>query len=326
MTRSRIPPAALAACTLLLLAGAGCGQDAAPDTPTDPTAIEQQIGALDANAETLKVNRAFAAATSIVDTQQSVEASLALFTDDMQHIGVFGRVRGKDQLRAVLNYALSAPGRAVTITANQGWALDRNHLVGIVHFDNSFIDQTGQLVTYHLRALRAMVRQKDGSYLIASEHTSAGAPLPPPPSSGSTSAAPLRNGALPSVGELTAVMLGWQSNFNARNMDALLAGYTPDLRFVYAFEGEEGAGQDALRGDVTGTWTASPDLQVQLQQYDVVPLGEDAAMGLGSWVDSFTAPDGTPVAVQTQSSEIFIRTSMGWKVRYESASFAHPAP
>jgi ketosteroid isomerase-like protein len=326
MTRFfRIPPAALAACTLMLTA-AGCGQDLATQDPNDAAAIEQQIKSVDAQAETLKVNQAFAAATSIPDTQQSVEASLALFTDDMQHIGVFGRVRGKDQLRAVLNVALSAPGRSVTITANQGWAIDRNHLVGIVHFDNSFIGPDGQLVTYHLRALRAMVRQKDGSYLIASEHTSAGAPLPPPPSSGSIAPAPLRTGTAPSVSELTALMLAWQGNFNARNLDALLAGYTPDLKFVYAFEGEEGAGQDALRADVSGTWAASPTLQVQLQQYDVVALGDDAAMGLGQWVDSFTAPDGTQVSIQTQSSEIFIRTSMGWKVQAEAASFAPPAP
>lgn len=325
MLRSRIPSAALAACTLLL-AGAGCGQDPATSDPTDPATVEQQIKSVDAQAETLKVNTAFAAATSIPDTQQSVEATLALFTDDMQHIGVFGRVRGKDQLRAVLNVALSAPGRAVTITANHGWAIDRNHLVAIVHFDNSFIGQDGQLVTYHLRALRAMVRQKDGSYLIASEHTSAGAPLPPPPSSGSISPSPLRAGTAPSASELTALMLAWQANFNSRDITALLAGYTPDLRFVYAFEGEEGAGQDALRADVTGTWAASPGLEVHLQDYDVVALGDDAAMGLGEWVDSFTAPDGTPVSVQTQSSEIFIRTPMGWKVQAESASFAPPAP
>src|SRR4051812_5914349 len=102
MTRFHIPLAALAACTLLLTA-AGCGQGSPTDDPNDATAIEQQVKAVDAQAETLRVNQAFAATTSIPDTQQSVEASLALFTDDMQHIGVFGRVRGKDQLRATLN-------------------------------------------------------------------------------------------------------------------------------------------------------------------------------------------------------------------------------
>jgi len=326
MLRFRIPSAALAACTLMLTA-AGCGQDPATTfDPNDAAAIEQQVKAVDAQAETLKVNQAFAAATSIPDTQQSVETTLALFTDDMQHIGVFGRVRGKDQLRATLNVALAAPGRQVTITAHQGWAIDRNHLVSITHFDNSFLIPDGTRLTFHLRALRAMVRQKDGSYLITSEHTSAGAPLPPPPSAPSAGPAPLRNGAGPSPDALTGLMLGWQANFNARNLDALAAGYTPDLRYVYAFEGEEGAGQDALRADVSGTWAASPDLQVQLQQYDVVALGDDAAMGLGSWVDSFTAPDGTPVAAQTQSSEIFIRTPMGWKVQAEEASFAPPPP
>lgn len=323
MIRFRIP-AALAACTLLLT-GAGCGPDSStPQDSSDPTAIAQEVKGVDAEAETLKVANAFVAANNIQDTQQAVNAVLAVFTDDVQHIGVFGRVRGKEALRAILNQALSAPGRVVTLTANQGWAIDRNRLVSITHFDNSFIAPDGQLLTFHLRALRVMVRQKDGSYLVVSEHTSPGAPLPPPPSAPSAPA-PVRNSVGPSASALTPLMLAWQSNFNARNLGALLAGYTPDLRFVYAFEGEEGAGLDALRADVSGTWAASPDLTVQLQQYDVVPLGDDAAMGLGSWVDSFTGPDGTPVSVQTQSSEIFIRTDMGWKVQAEAASFAPPA-
>jgi ketosteroid isomerase-like protein len=320
MTRRQILPAAVAAC--ILLVGPGCGPDVSgPDSSSDVSTIGQEARSVDAQAETLKVANAFIAANNVPDVQQAVEAVLAVFTEDVQHIGIFGRVRGKDELRAVLQVVLSAPNRQATLISNDGWALDRNHLVSITHFDNSFTGPDGQTLTFHLRAIRAMVRQRDGSYLVVSEHTSPGAPLPPPPSAPSANLTAARS----SLDAFSTLMSTWQDNFNARNLDALMDGYTRDIRFIYAFEGEEGAGRDALRADISNTYAATPDIHVQLAQYEVVPLGDAAAMGLGYWEDRFTAPDGTPVAIQTQSSEIFVRDGQGWKVRFEGTSFVPPA-
>ncbi|HVE82668.1 MAG TPA: nuclear transport factor 2 family protein [Myxococcales bacterium] len=322
MNRRHVLGAALAACTLFTFTLTGCGQDLSGPDPADVSTIDQQVNAVDAQAETTKWANAFMAASSLPDKDQAVAAVLALFTDDMQHIGVFGRVRGKAELNAVLQQALSAPGRQATLLSNDGWALDRNHLVSITHFDNSFIGPDGQRLTFHLRALRALERQRDGTYLVVSEHTSPGVPLPPPPSAPSLS--PERAAVSSSQDVLTALMTSWQSSFNARDVDALLRSYTRDIRFVYAFEGEEGMGKDALRADVNGTLAATPDIQVQLRQYDVVALGDSAAMGLGAWEDSFTGPGGAPVAIQTQTSEIFVRGDDGWRIRFEGASFAPP--
>lgn len=318
MTRRHVLPAALAAC--ILLTGPGCGQGLSGQDPSDVSTIDQQIRSEDAQAETLKVANAFIAANNVPDLEQAVNAVLAVFTQDVQHIGIFGRVRGKDQLRAVLQVVLNAPGRHTTLVSNDGWALDRNHLVSITHFDNSFTGPDGQTLVFHLRAIRAMERQRDGTYLVVSEHTAPGAPLPPPPSALS----PDRNEVDSAQDLFTGLMTSWQNSFNARDLDTLMRGYTRDIRYVYAFEGEEGLGREALRADLGGTFAATPDINVRLAQYEVVPLGDSAAMGLGYWEDSFTGPGGVQVAIQTQSSEIFVRGDDGWKVRFEGTSFPLP--
>ncbi len=325
MTRRHVLPAALAACVLLTGSGCGPGPELPGQEPSDPSTVEQQIRAADAQAEALKVANAFIAASSVPDVQQSIDAILALFTGDVQHIGIFGRVRGKDELRAVLQVVQNVPNRHAELISNDGWALDRNHLVSITHFTSSFTGPDGQTLLFHLRAIRAMERQRDGSYLIVSEHTSIGAPLPPLPSAASAPP-PAPASASAEQALFTGLMTAWQDSFNGRDLEALMSGYTRDIRFVYAFEGEEGLGRDALAADFGATFAATPDIHVQLQQYEVVPLGDSAAMGLGIWRDSFTGPGGAPVVLQTHSSEIFVRGDDGWKVRFEGTSFVPPAP
>ena len=324
MNPRRLSPALAAG---ILLAVSGCGPDLAGQDPSDPSTVQQEARSVDANAEALTVANRFIAAVNTPGTEASAQAILATLTEDVQHIGVFGRVHGKTELLPILMVAQATPGRHATLTGSAGWSLDKNRIISVTHFDNSFTTPDGQTVTLPFRALRALERQRDGSYLIRSEHTSIGAPLPPPPSAPS---APATDRARTEVSaqELTVLMTSWQDSFNARDLDSLLGRYARDIRFIYAFDGEEGMGRDALRADINGTLAATPDVSVQLLQYDVVPLGDSAAMGLGFWQDSFTGPDGQPVAIITQSSEIFVRSDGDdlWKIRWESTSFAPPPP
>lgn len=131
-------------------------------------------------AEAQKIADAFIAAVNIQDPQKSVEAVLALFTEDAQHIGVFGRVHGKEEFRRLLPKAFADPNRAAKLTRQEAESLDPNTILSISHFDNTFTGPDGQATTLPLRCTRVLVRQKN-RWLISAEHTSFGPPPPPPP-------------------------------------------------------------------------------------------------------------------------------------------------
>jgi len=135
----------------------------------------------DAQAEAQKVNDAFIAAVNVKDPQKSVAAVLALFTEDAQHIGVFGRVHGKKELQQILPKAFADPARQGTLRAVEGLQLDPNTILAISHFDNAVSGPDGKPMSLPLRCTRVLSKQKDGRWLISAEHTSFGPPPPPPP-------------------------------------------------------------------------------------------------------------------------------------------------
>jgi uncharacterized protein (TIGR02246 family) len=135
----------------------------------------------DATAEAQKVAEAFIAAVNIKDPQKSVPAVLALFTEDAQHIGVFGRVHGKKEFQQILPRAFADPNRAGKLNAVEGVQLDPSTILSISHFDNVITGPDGKPMTLPLRCTRVLQKQKNGKWLIAAEHTSFGPPPPPPP-------------------------------------------------------------------------------------------------------------------------------------------------
>ena len=137
--------------------------------------------AADAVKDAKAVNDAFAAAASIPDVKDAVSQVAALFTDDMQHIGIFGAVKSKEELVKIISQAFAAPGRKVEILSNEGSVLDKETVLTIAKMKNSFMGPDGTEVVLNLRCVRTMKKQKDGKYLIAAEHTSVGVPPPPPP-------------------------------------------------------------------------------------------------------------------------------------------------
>src|SRR5262245_82414 len=90
----------------------------------------------DAQAEAQKVNEAFIAAVNIKDPAKSVPTVLAHFTEDAQHIGVFGRVHGKKEFQQILPKAFADPNRQGKLNAVEGLQLDANTILSISHFDN----------------------------------------------------------------------------------------------------------------------------------------------------------------------------------------------
>jgi len=137
--------------------------------------------AADAKAEAQKIADAFVAAVNIKDPQKSVPAVLALFTEDMQHIGIFGRVHGKKELAPILNKAFVDPNRHVTLGKQDAFQLDPGTIQSTTHFDNVISGPDGKPMSLPLRCTRTLVKQKNGRWLIAAEHTSFGPPPPPPP-------------------------------------------------------------------------------------------------------------------------------------------------
>ena len=135
----------------------------------------------DAKAEARKVADAFVAAVNVKDPEKSVPAVLALLTEDIQHIGIFGRVHGKKELTPILNKAFVDPNRHVTLTQQDAVQLDPNTIQSTSHFDNVVSGPDGKPMSLPLRCTRTLVKQKNGRWLIAAEHTSFGPPPPPPP-------------------------------------------------------------------------------------------------------------------------------------------------
>jgi ketosteroid isomerase-like protein len=131
--------------------------------------------------EAKAVNEAFIAAANITDPEESVKAVAALFTDDLRHIGAFGVVHGKDELVKAISGPFHAPKRHNELVSNEATALDKDTVLTVAHFVNTFAAPDGTTVTLPLRCTRLMKKQKDGKYLIAAEHTSFGPPPPPAP-------------------------------------------------------------------------------------------------------------------------------------------------
>lgn len=137
--------------------------------------------AADPNAEARKVADAFIAAVNVKDPQKSVAAVMALFTEDAQHIGVFGRVHGKKEFMQILPKAFADPARKAALTSQEAAALDKSTILSISHFDNVVTGPDGKAMTLPLRCTRILVKQKDGSWKIVAEHTSFGPPPSPAP-------------------------------------------------------------------------------------------------------------------------------------------------
>lgn len=135
----------------------------------------------DANADGRAVAEAFVTAANIADPNESVKQVLTLFADDAQHIGVFGQLKGKAQFQQVLPQVFAAPNRKNELVSHEATQLAPGVLLSIAKFKNSFSTPDGKTVTLDLRCVRTIKKQKDGKYLIASEHTSVGVPPPPPP-------------------------------------------------------------------------------------------------------------------------------------------------
>jgi ketosteroid isomerase-like protein len=127
------------------------------------------------------LNEAFAKAGSIADPTESVAAVAALFVEDMKHIGVFGVVNGKAELIKTITPPFHAPNRKVELVSNEGTSLDKDVVMTIAKFKNSFGGPDGKEIMLNLRCVRTMKRQADGKFLIVAEHTSVAVPLPQPP-------------------------------------------------------------------------------------------------------------------------------------------------
>jgi ketosteroid isomerase-like protein len=129
------------------------------------------------------VEEAFAKASQLTDATAAVQGISAVFTDDMDHIGIFGRVHGKAQLTQLLTGAFAAGQRVpATYKSHETIPLDGRHLVDIAHFDAVGPGPDGKPAQLKLRCTRTLERGKDGTWRILAEHTSVGVPLPPPPS------------------------------------------------------------------------------------------------------------------------------------------------
>lgn len=124
--------------------------------------------------------------------------------------------------------------------------------------------------------------------------------------------------------EVRAQIDGWAAAFNAHDTKALLERYTDDAKYIFTFQGQEGAGKAALEANYTQSFKATPDIKVTLKEYDVVPVNDTIAVGMGTWEDTFTGPDGKKVTVMVQSSEVFVKVGGTWKVKVDHASFVPP--
>lgn len=147
------------------------------------------------------VNEAFIAAANIADPAESVKAVAALFTDDMRHIGAFGVVNNKEELVKAITGPFHAPNRKNELLSNEGTLLDKDTVLTVAKFKNSFNTPDGKTMVLPLRCTRLMKKQKDGKWLIAAEHTSFGPPPPgaPPPAAAPAAAPEKKPAAAPAA-------------------------------------------------------------------------------------------------------------------------------
>lgn len=124
--------------------------------------------------------------------------------------------------------------------------------------------------------------------------------------------------------ELTAKIEKWAVDFNAHNPKALAAHYTDDVQFIYAFDGQDGKGKNAIQGFYEQSFKMTPDVAVKLISYDVVQLSDGVAMGLGLWEDTLTGPDGKKMTIPVHASEVWVKKGGKWLVRADHASFVPP--
>jgi uncharacterized protein (TIGR02246 family) len=125
---------------------------------------------------------------------------------------------------------------------------------------------------------------------------------------------------------LQALIRTWADRANAHDVKGLTALYAADPQFIYAFEGQEGRGAEALTAFWTGFFQSAPDVALTLKSYEVVMLSPTSAMGLGVWEDAFTGPDGKKLQIPTHSSEVFVKVKGQWRILVDHASFVPPQP
>ncbi len=104
----------------------------------------------------------------------------------------------------------------------------------------------------------------------------------------------------------------------------MAAHYADDVDFIYVFAGQEGKSKKGLEGFYTQSFKMTPDITVKLVSYEVVPVSDTIAFGMGVFEDSFTGPDGKKITAPTHASEVFVKKNGKWLVRVDHASFVPP--
>jgi ketosteroid isomerase-like protein len=116
--------------------------------------------------------------------------------------------------------------------------------------------------------------------------------------------------------EVTEQAKAWAAACNSHDAGKVVALYADDPRYIYAFQGQEGAGKAALEAFWKQSFQMTPDITVTLKSFDVIPVNANTAVGMGFWEDTFTA--------QVQTSEVYVRVGGVWKIRADHASFVPP--
>ena len=95
--------------------------------------------------------------------------------------------------------------------------------------------------------------------------------------------------------------------FNAGTIDLLLTLYTDDAVLVPA-AGQEARGKDAIREALNGFLALNGDFQIN--RPTVVETG-DIALVMAKWTLKGTSPQGQPVEMEGQTSDVVCRQAEG---------------
>jgi uncharacterized protein (TIGR02246 family) len=107
----------------------------------------------------------------------------------------------------------------------------------------------------------------------------------------------------------------WAENFVAGDLDALIALYEADATLV-ARPGEVVTGTDAIREDLSALLAMQPTFNLEVRK--VLQTG-DIALSFCDWSLAGTGPDGEPIEMAGQTSDVLRQQSDGiWRIVIEN--------
>jgi len=114
--------------------------------------------------------------------------------------------------------------------------------------------------------------------------------------------------------------------FNASDVQGVLALYTDDASVIWPGQGETAKGKAEIEKLVANTFKGMHGQKASIRSIDAIPLDESHMVTVGLWDSTFTDPSGRVQKSVVRTSEVLLKTPVGWRYMVDHASIGVPPP